>query len=89
MFEWDEAKRIMTLVERKLDFADGVTLFDGRPTIMLGAVRNGEARWLTVGLMDNGKCYSVVWTQRDQMVRIISYRRSHDDEERTYHARHG
>jgi uncharacterized protein len=88
-FEWDETKRIRTFADRELDFPDSTALFDGRPSVVLGAERDGEARWLTVGLLDDEKCYTVVWTQREHAVRIISFRRSHDDEERTYHACHG
>ena len=87
-FEWDEGKKARTLADRRLDFVDATALFDGRPTIILGAERDGEVRWVTVGLLDNGKCYAVVWTRRDHAVRIISFRRAHDDEEQAYNAGH-
>ena len=89
MFEWDETKRLKTLAARELDFLDATALFDGRPSIVLNAEKNGEARFLTVGQLEDGKCYTVFWTRRGGVVRIISFRRSRDGEKRTYHARHG
>ncbi len=38
MFEWDEAKRIWTIAERGLDFADAALAFDGRPTLRPGTI---------------------------------------------------
>jgi hypothetical protein len=89
MFEWDERKNAQTQADKGLDFADATALFHGRPRAVFGADRDGDARWLTIGLLDNGKCDAVVRTQREHATRIISFRRSHDDERRAYHARHG
>ena len=89
MFEWDEFKRRQTLQARRLDFAEAMVLFDGRSIMTTVARSDIEVRFLTVGLLDDGKPYSVVWTQRGEAKRIISFRRASDDEERAYHARHG
>lgn len=89
MFEWDEFKRQRTLLARGLDFRDATAVFDGRPNVTLGARSLGEVRFLTVGLLDDGKFHTVIWTQREEAVRIITLRRSRNDEERAYHARHG
>ncbi|TNC44242.1 BrnT family toxin [Rubellimicrobium rubrum] len=84
MFEWDEAKRERTLSERGLDFADARALFDGRPVLHVPARTETEARTLTVGQLGDGKFYTVVWTWRGEVRRIISFRRARDEEERRY-----
>ncbi len=83
MFEWDEAKRLRTLVERGLDFIDAALAFDGRPAVNVPARHEGEDRFLTVAML-GGKCHAVVWTWRGANRRIISFRRARDVEERLY-----
>ena len=78
-----------TLQRRELDFAVATFLFDGRPNVTMAARSEIEARFLTTGMLGEGKFYTVVWTQRGEAKRFISFRRAHNDEERAYHARHG
>jgi uncharacterized protein len=44
--------------------------------------------FLSVGLIE-GKFFAVVWTWRDDAVRIITARRARDDEEKRYRALYG
>lgn len=87
-FEWDEAKRRGNLTKHSLDFFDVVALFDGRAVVSFPARTQTEARTLTIGKLDDGKFYTVVWTQREDARRIISFRRSRHDEEQRYYALH-
>lgn len=87
-FEWFEAKRQKTLAERRLDFADAFQFFDGRPVIHQPTPRDGEERWKSTALI-GGKFFTVVWMWRDEVKRIISMRRSHEQEERRYRETHG
>ena len=89
MFEWDEFKRRQTLEVRRLDFAIVPVLFDGRPITTTVARSEVEVRFLTVCVFDDGRSDAVVWTQRGEAKRSISFRRASDDEERAYHARYG
>jgi uncharacterized protein len=82
-FEWREDKRQTTLKERSLDFADAFQFFDGRPVIHQPAPRHGEERWKSTAIF-NGKFFTVVWMWREDRMRIISMRRSHEQEERKY-----
>jgi uncharacterized DUF497 family protein len=84
MFEWDEAKRQATIKARGLDFIDAELLFDGRPVFTLTSDRRPEIRFLSVGILDDGKFHTVVWTSRGEAKRIISFRRARVDEERAY-----
>ena len=50
--------------------------------------RDGEDRWKSIAQFD-GKLFTVVWMWRDDVMRIISMRRSHEQEERKYRAAFG
>lgn len=82
-FDWEESKRERTLKERNLDFADAFLFFDGRPVIHQPTPRDGEERWKSTALFEE-KFFTVVWMWRDDTMRIISMRRSHEQEERKY-----
>ena len=81
MYEWDEDKRLINLEKHKLDFIDSILLFDGRPVAHVPAKTETEARTLTIGEI-NGKFYTVVWTQREEARRLISFRRARHEEEK-------
>jgi len=88
MYEWDEQKRQSNIIKHGLDFVAVRHLFDGRHVIDLPAHSETEPRTLTVGMID-GKFYTVVWTQRGEKRRIISFRRSRDEEKREYQNLYG
>ena len=82
-FEWDENKRATNLTEHSLDLIDATRLFDGRPVFTYPSPRHGEERFVTVGQLTN-KFFAVVWTERVEAIRLISFRRARDAEERKY-----
>jgi uncharacterized DUF497 family protein len=85
-FAWEEAKREWVLAERGIDFLRvAFTLFDGRPLLTVPTPRDDEDRFLSVGSMER-KFFAVVWTWRDNAVRIITARRARDEEEKQYRA---
>ncbi|HXQ50950.1 MAG TPA: BrnT family toxin [Stellaceae bacterium] len=84
-FEWFESKRLRTLKERGLDFRDARHLFDGRPIYTYPSSREGEDRFVSVGLLEH-RFVAVVWMERDGALRIISMRRARHGEERAYQA---
>jgi uncharacterized DUF497 family protein len=87
-FEWDEAKRLSNIAKHSLDFLRATKLFDGRPHLDLKSPYPAEERHLRVALLD-GIYVTVVWTWRGRdNVRIISVRRSRDDEKGGYQALH-
>ena len=87
-FEWDEKKRATNLREHGLDLMDAAQLFDGRPIYSYPSPRHGEERFVTVGLLA-GQFFAVVWTERTKAIRLISFRRARDAEERKYIALFG
>jgi uncharacterized DUF497 family protein len=87
-FEWSGAKRVAVLEARGLDFLDGRQLFDGRPIYILASSCGAEERWISVGELD-GRLVAVVWTLRNEAIRIITMRRARRAEERRYRALYG
>ncbi len=78
--EFDPAKREKTLTERGLDFADAPQIFAG-PVIEAedGRFDYGETRITSMGNL-NDRLVVLVWTQRDQVRRIISMRYANERE---------
>ena len=81
--EWDEKKRAINLADHGLDLIEATKLFDGRPVFTYPSPRHGEERFVTVGLLTN-RFFAVVWTERVEAIRLISFRRARDAEERKY-----
>lgn len=83
-FEWDDEKRLSNLEKHGIDFERATELFDGRPIIQVQSTYQFELRFKTTGKMDD-VFITAIWTPREHVVRLISVRRAHDDEERKYH----
>lgn len=81
-YEWDEAKRAETLLEREVDFAS-MDYFDWETAVHQRSDRAGEIHWATVGLIGN-RLYHVVWTERGENIRIISLRKANSREAAAY-----
>jgi uncharacterized DUF497 family protein len=88
-FEWDETKRQSNIRDHKVDFVAAAQVFEGRLTFTYHSPRNDEDRRGTVGEMDDGKLYLVVWTKRNGRPRIIAAYRADDWEIRAYRALYG
>jgi uncharacterized DUF497 family protein len=87
-FEWDEATRAANLAKHGLDFIDAKPLLDGRPCITFLSPRGSEVRFVTVGLLGTA-FVALVWTERNGVTRLISFRRARDGEKRQYRSRFG
>ncbi len=79
--EFDPYKRVMTLAERGLDMARAGEIFEqNHITYPDDRADYGEPRSITVGYLD-GRMVVVVWTQRKEVIRIISLRKANDREQ--------
>jgi uncharacterized DUF497 family protein len=88
-FTWDEPKRDWVLSERGIDFLRvAFSLFDGRPLLTVPTPRDDEERLLSIGLIE-GKFFAVIWTWRDDAIRIITARRARHEEEKRDRALYG
>jgi uncharacterized DUF497 family protein len=86
-FEWEERKRAQIVEERALDLASAYLFFDGRPAIHQPTPRNKEERWKTTTQIE-GAFFTVIWTWRGEIIRVISMRRAHEQEVRAYRQAH-
>ena len=85
IYEWDEAKSRLTFDKRGFDFAYAVLVFADKRRLERVDNRRDyrEERRQTIGMVE-GKTYFVVFTVREEAVRIISARRAHDHEDQAY-----
>ena len=82
-FEFDPAKSASHLKKHGIDFTEVQALWQDVMRIEVPARTTTEARWLVIGQI-TGKHWSVVVTYREQRVRIISARRSREEEVALY-----
>ena len=82
-FEFDPAKSASNLKKHGIDFTEVQALWQDVMRIEVPARTTTEARWLVIGQI-MGKHWSVVMTYREQRVRIISARRSREEEVALY-----
>jgi uncharacterized protein len=83
-FEWDEAKNRRNLAKHGICFEEAARVFAG-PTLREGDDRgaHGEIRFRVFGMVA-GRLLCVVYTMRQDCVRIISARRASRAERRAY-----
>lgn len=81
---YDTAKRRKTLAERGLDFDDAAMVFKGNHISIADDRKDyGEARFITVGYL-TARMVVIVWTQRQNVKRIVSMRKANDREQKIY-----
>ena len=81
-YEWDEAKRLSNLEKHRMDFRD-VQRFNWDTASPEFDDYYPEPRWSAVGYIGLTPCY-VVYTLRDDRIRIISLRKATAGETRDY-----
>jgi hypothetical protein len=82
-FEYDEAKSRANLEKHGIDFEAAQELWKDPQRIEIPARTEDEPRSLVVGSIE-GKHWSAVVTPREGRTRIISVRRSRDEEKTLY-----
>ena len=81
---FDDAKRLQTLVDRKVDFEDAAQVFAGRTlTVKDDRFDYGEERFQTVGFLE-GRMVMIVWTPRGDARHVMSMRKCNDREQARY-----
>lgn len=87
--EFDLDKRRRTLAERGLDMARAADIFAGATLTVEDDRRDyGEPRFITIGFLD-GRMVAMVWTPRQESLRIISLRKCNEREQEAYGRRLG
>lgn len=82
---WDPAKAKANVKKHGVRFSDAETvLFDPLGLSMEDVESEGERRFITIGRDAVGRVLVVVYTHRDDDIRLISARRATATEIRTY-----
>ncbi len=84
MFEWDESKAIENKSKHGISFADTFAVFEDSNAVTLEDFRKGEQRYVTIGMDAFGRILVVVYTWREENIRIISAREAVRYEVRQY-----
>jgi len=88
-FEWDERKRLSNLDKHGLDFIDVIDVFEAPYVIVPSKQKSrGEKRLLATGKFHN-RHVTIVFTERNGKIRIISFRRARHEEKQTYQDLYG
>jgi uncharacterized protein len=83
-FEWDQNKATINLKKHRIDFADAVTVFDDFNTVTLNDPDHDEERFVTIGMDAYGRILVVVYTWREDVIRLISARKATKQERKQY-----
>ena len=82
-FEYDPQKSVINLAKHGIDFEHAQALWGDEHILEIPAKPMDEPRFLVIGKIKE-KLWSAVITYRGEQVRIISVRRSRDDERKLY-----
>ena len=76
MFEWDESKAHLNKSKHGISFADTFAVFEDPNALTVEEFRGGEQRYATIGMDAFGRVLVVVFTWREDNIRIISARKA-------------
>ena len=83
LFEFDSQKSQSNLENHGIDFEKVQAIWDDADYLEIPAKTSDEPRWFVIGKIGE-KCWSAVITFRGDHIRIISVRRSRDEEVELY-----
>jgi len=83
VFEYDPGKSKINLDKHGIDFEYAQAIWNDSSALEIPAISTQESRLLVVGKIES-KHWSAIITYRDEVVRIISVRRSRENEVRLY-----
>lgn len=83
-YQWDSDKAAANLRKHGIDFADAVSVFSDDLAITISDERFDEERFITVGIDAFSRVLVVVYTWRDNEIRLISARKATRHEQKQY-----
>ncbi len=85
-FEWHEAKAAANRRKHRVTFEEAKTVFgDPRLLVVPDVVHSAEEdRWVRIGISARGRLLVVVYTERGEVIRLISSCRATIGEETDY-----
>jgi uncharacterized DUF497 family protein len=87
-FEWDEEKRRTNIIKHGFDFLRARAIFDGRPRVDTDSSVPHEPRMVSIAILD-GAYVAVIWTERNDKLRLISVRHARRGERTLFHRKTG
>jgi uncharacterized protein len=85
VYVWDEKKRKSNLKKHGLDFRDAHLVYENPDKCTYDASRGDEFRLMDVAVaVVRGRLLTLVYTERGDDVRVISFRNSSHEERRQY-----
>ena len=88
LFEWDDNKEKINIRKHGIDFTTAARVFDdeNRLEIYDESHSNAENRYITIGMIgETAYIVMVVYTERDDAIRLISARKATPKERRMYY----
>jgi len=82
-FEFDPNKNEANKVKHGIDFAEAQKLWEDRDRLLVPARTQNEARFMLIGKIGQ-QHWSVIFTYRNERIRIISARRAREEEVNAY-----
>ncbi len=84
--EWDEVKRIKNLHKHGLDFADAGEVLESKYRLDIPVIRGDEMRTQSISYVSGVLAVlTVAYTDREGVVRVISYRKASREEREVYY----
>ncbi|MFN6468679.1 MAG: BrnT family toxin [Nostoc sp. SerVER01] len=83
-YQWDRDKGAANLRKHDVDFAEAVTVFSDDLAITITDERFDEERFITIGMDAFGRVLVVVYTWRNDEIRLISARKATRYEQQQY-----
>ena len=77
-FEWHETKAAANRRKHRVAFEEAKTVFGDPRSLVVPDVAHseGEERWVRIGISARGRLLVVVYTERGDVIRLISSRRA-------------
>jgi len=83
-FEYDENKSQINKEKHGIDFVDAQNLWKNEDALIIAAnIVDEEVRYALISVFKD-RCYTAIFTLRNEIYRIISVRRCRKNEERNY-----
>lgn len=84
-YQWDPKKAVLNLRSHGVDFADAISALEDRWALTIKEhFVDREQRFATIGTDSLGRVVVVVYTYRDDDIRVISARKATKNERKSY-----
>jgi len=86
IFEWDENKERSNLRKHKVSFDEAEMVFSDMFSVTIPDPDHSieENRFIDIGMSDKNRVLIVVYTEREEKIRIISARKATKTEQKIY-----